>query len=90
MIIRAGGEIRRLLQLLLKVENSFLLLLTVGSHLLEELVKGNDLGAMWEAMLVGEVAWETWEARLVCDIWEAKGAVWEARLMWETLHQSLL
>ena len=68
MIIRAGGEIRRLLQLLLKVENSFLLQLTVGSHLLEGLVKGNDLGAMWEAMLVGEVAWETWEARLMWEI----------------------
>ena len=63
------------MQLLLKVENSFLLQLTVGSHLLEGLVKGNALGAMWEAMLVGEVAWETWEARLVCEVWEVKGAV---------------
>ena len=54
MIIRAGGEIRGLLELLLKVDDSFLLQLTVFTHLLEELMKGNDLGAMWEAMLMEE------------------------------------
>ena len=79
MIIRAGEEIRRLLEVLLKSDDSFLLQLAVVSHLLEELIKGKDLGAMWEAKLVvgtakGEVIWETWETRLAWEMLEAKGA----------------
>ena len=82
MIIRAGGEIRRLLQLSLKVD-SFLLQLTVVSHFFKEVVKGNDLGAMWEARLVvstakEEAAWERGEIRL---LWEVKGAKWESMLV---------
>ena len=52
-------------------------------------MKGNDLGAMWEEMLVvntskGEVVWETGEIKLVCEIWEANGeTVCETELVWE-------
>ena len=60
------------------------------------MVKGNCLGAMWEEMLVvntseEEAAWERWEAKLVYEIWEAnEDAICEAKLVWETPHQSLL
>ena len=79
MIIRAGGEIRRLLELLLKVDDSFLLQLTVTLLLLKRL-KRKDSGALWEVRLVfgsakGEALWERWEARLAWKMLEAKGAV---------------
>ena len=91
MIIRAGCEIRRLLLFWLppsiKVDNSFLLWLTIALHLF--VMDGNDLGAMWEEMLVvntckGEAVWEKWEVKLMCEIWECKvGALCEAELVWE-------
>ena len=41
------------MELILKVD-PFLLQLTVVAQFLEELMKGYDLGAMWEAMLMEE------------------------------------
>ena len=50
---------------------------------LYEAIKGNDLGAMWEARLVVSTAkegaaWERGEIRL---LWEVKGAKWESMLV---------
>ena len=60
-------------------------------------MNGNDLGAMWEAKLVvktskGEAVWETWEAKLVGEIWEAKEALCEAELVckiWEAKGETV-
>ena len=54
----------------LTLGNSFLLQLTLLSYSLEDAVKGNGFGAMWEEMLVvntseEEAAWERWEAKLM-------------------------
>ena len=54
----------------LTLDNSFLLQLTLLSHSLEDALKGNGFGAMWEEMLVvntfeEEAAWERWEAKLM-------------------------
>ena len=55
------------------------------------------MGAMWEAKLVvktskGEAVWETWEAKLVGEIWEAKEALCEAELVckiWEAKGETV-